>query len=113
MNRHMDVSADVRLRETEIELKQNPLVGHILPGTRCVIANEGRRSKEKDMNIENKTVLITGANQGVGRALVHEALRRSAKRVYAGTRTTLQHPDQQRWPGHSMSLGRRTRRGRC
>jgi NAD(P)-dependent dehydrogenase (short-subunit alcohol dehydrogenase family) len=38
------------------------------------------------MNIQNKTVLITGANRGVGRALVNEALKRRAKRVYAGTR---------------------------
>ena len=38
------------------------------------------------MNIENKTVLITGANRGIGRALVDEALIRGATRVYAGTR---------------------------
>jgi NAD(P)-dependent dehydrogenase (short-subunit alcohol dehydrogenase family) len=45
------------------------------------------------MNIENKTILITGANRGIGRALVEEALRRGAKRVYAGTRQQLVHPD--------------------
>jgi NAD(P)-dependent dehydrogenase (short-subunit alcohol dehydrogenase family) len=50
------------------------------------------------MNIENKTVLITGANRGIGRALVDEALRRGATRVYAGTRSTLKHPDQRVTP---------------
>lgn len=46
-----------------------------------------------DMNIMNKTVLITGANRGIGRALVDEALRRGAKRVYAGARSGSQHAD--------------------
>src|SRR5207253_2594231 len=46
------------------------------------------------MIIENKVVLITGANRGIGRALVEEALKRGAKRVYAATRVPFSHPDQ-------------------
>ena len=45
------------------------------------------------MTIEDKAVLVTGANRGIGQALVTEALRRGAKRVYAGTRQPLAHPD--------------------
>jgi NAD(P)-dependent dehydrogenase (short-subunit alcohol dehydrogenase family) len=43
--------------------------------------------------ISDKAVLITGANRGIGRALAEEALRRGAKRVYAGTRQPLAHAD--------------------
>jgi len=50
------------------------------------------------MNIENKTILITGANRGIGRALVAEALRRGAKKVYAGTRSALQVTDERVTP---------------
>lgn len=45
------------------------------------------------MTIEDKTLLITGANRGIGRALVENALRRGARRVYAGTRAPINHPD--------------------
>jgi NAD(P)-dependent dehydrogenase (short-subunit alcohol dehydrogenase family) len=45
------------------------------------------------MTIEDRAVLVTGANRGIGQALVEEALRRGARRVYAGTRQPLAHPD--------------------
>jgi NAD(P)-dependent dehydrogenase (short-subunit alcohol dehydrogenase family) len=43
--------------------------------------------------ITAKAVLVTGANRGLGRALVEEALRRGAARVYAASRQPLAHPD--------------------
>jgi NAD(P)-dependent dehydrogenase (short-subunit alcohol dehydrogenase family) len=46
-----------------------------------------------DTKFADSAVLITGANRGIGRALVEEALRRGARRVYAGTREPLAHPD--------------------
>ena len=45
------------------------------------------------MTIADSAVLVTGANRGIGQALVEEALRRGAKRVYAGTRQPLSHSD--------------------
>jgi len=50
------------------------------------------------MTIEDKAVLVTGANRGIGQALVEEALRRGAKRVYAGTREPLMHLDRRVTP---------------
>jgi NAD(P)-dependent dehydrogenase (short-subunit alcohol dehydrogenase family) len=45
------------------------------------------------MAINGKAVLVTGANRGIGQALVAEALARGAKRVYACARRPLAHPD--------------------
>jgi NAD(P)-dependent dehydrogenase (short-subunit alcohol dehydrogenase family) len=45
------------------------------------------------MKIADSTVLVTGANRGLGKALVEEALRRGATRVYAGTRQPWTHAD--------------------
>jgi NAD(P)-dependent dehydrogenase (short-subunit alcohol dehydrogenase family) len=50
------------------------------------------------MSITRKAVLVTGANRGIGEALVNEALRRGAKRVYAGTRRPLAHGDKRVTP---------------
>jgi NAD(P)-dependent dehydrogenase (short-subunit alcohol dehydrogenase family) len=46
------------------------------------------------MTIADKAVLVTGANRGIGQALVEEALKRGARRVYAGTRQPLDHSDE-------------------
>jgi NAD(P)-dependent dehydrogenase (short-subunit alcohol dehydrogenase family) len=43
--------------------------------------------------IAGKAVLITGANRGIGRSLLEEALRRGATRVYGGTRQPMSHAD--------------------
>jgi NAD(P)-dependent dehydrogenase (short-subunit alcohol dehydrogenase family) len=43
--------------------------------------------------VADRTVLVTGANRGLGHALVEEALLRGAARVYAGVRGPYTHPD--------------------
>jgi NAD(P)-dependent dehydrogenase (short-subunit alcohol dehydrogenase family) len=50
------------------------------------------------VTIADRAVLVTGANRGLGQALVEEALRRGARRVYAGTRQPLTHPGERVTP---------------
>src|SRR5215470_1781151 len=50
------------------------------------------------MTIADKAVLVTGANRGIGQALVDEALSRGARWVYAGTRQFLTHFDERVTP---------------
>lgn len=45
------------------------------------------------MQISNKTILITGANRGIGEAFVTAALNRGAKRIYAAARKPFTHSD--------------------
>jgi NAD(P)-dependent dehydrogenase (short-subunit alcohol dehydrogenase family) len=48
--------------------------------------------------ITDKAILVTGANRGIGQALVAEALSRGAKQVYAGTRQPFAHSDERVTP---------------
>jgi NAD(P)-dependent dehydrogenase (short-subunit alcohol dehydrogenase family) len=48
--------------------------------------------------IAGKTILVTGASRGIGRALVQELVRRGADRVYAGTRGPVAFQDERITP---------------
>lgn len=50
------------------------------------------------MTFKGKTVLVTGANRGIGKALAAEALARGAERVYCGTRKPLTDTDERVTP---------------
>ena len=43
--------------------------------------------------MSGKSVLVTGTNRGIGKALVEEALDRGAARVYAGSRQAMEQSD--------------------
>ena len=48
--------------------------------------------------VTSRSILVTGANRGIGQALVEEALRRGADRVYAGARRPFVHRDRRVTP---------------
>lgn len=50
------------------------------------------------MKITDSTILVTGANRGLGKALVDQALRSGAKRIYAGARQPFAHADRRVTP---------------
>lgn len=51
------------------------------------------------VSVADATVLVTGASRGIGQALVEEALRRGAARVYAAAAgRPVAHPDQRVTP---------------
>lgn len=52
---------------------------------RCELANQSQR-----MKIQNEIVLVSGANRGLGRALVEATLAAGARRIYAGARDPAQ-----------------------
>ena len=45
------------------------------------------------MNLKNKTALVTGANRGIGFAIVNALLERGVKKVYAASRDVSKLPD--------------------
>src|SRR3954452_24294509 len=59
-------------------------VGRLTGCETCKTSTKGDATVS--LTIADKTVLVTGANRGLGRALVDEVVRRGAKRVYAATR---------------------------
>src|SRR5262245_30797986 len=70
--------------------------------TRAIeIAENLTTQKELEMDkttITDRSILVTGANRGIGQALVEEALRRGADRVYAGARRPFVHRDRRVTP---------------
>ena len=45
------------------------------------------------MNFQNKTILVTGANRGIGRQIVTALLRKGVRKIYAGSRNLESLPD--------------------
>jgi len=77
------------------------LRGSLLLPRAIEIAENMTTEKEVEMEgttVENRSILVTGANRGIGQALVEDALRRGAGRVYAGARRPFIHRDRRVTP---------------
>ncbi len=64
-------------------------------------------SDKSGLPLGGRTVLVTGANGGLGREFVTQALERGARKVYAAARTPRNWPNAQvrplsRWPPMSI-----------
>ena len=70
----------------------------LLAAVYLFLQNHKETSMNSSTTIAGRSVLVTGANRGIGQALVEEVLQRGAKRVYVGTRHPLSHPDERVTP---------------
>src|SRR5881394_75500 len=52
-----------------------------------------KRERTTTMKLQDISAFVTGANRGLGRALVDALLERGARRVYAASRDGVAHPD--------------------
>ncbi len=80
---------------------RGPVSAQMTASTRRDERQNGERSImsiSSATGIADRTVLVTGANRGIGRALVEEALALGAKRVYAAARQPMSHPDRRVTP---------------
>ena len=55
--------------------------------------SESETRMQRLKRVSGGVILVTGANRGIGKALVEEALKRGARRVYAGARRPFAHAD--------------------
>jgi NAD(P)-dependent dehydrogenase (short-subunit alcohol dehydrogenase family) len=80
---------------------RGPVSARMTASTRRRPRQNGERSTmsiSSATGIADRTILVTGANRGIGRALVEEALALGAKRVYASARQPMSHPDRRVLP---------------
>jgi NAD(P)-dependent dehydrogenase (short-subunit alcohol dehydrogenase family) len=96
-------SRRAEIRQDAAGVKRRPLISALTAALRDSFC-EPRSSwlqcntGAERMSLKDKNVVVTGGNRGIGQALVEEALKRGAKRVFAGTRQPLTHSDKRVTP---------------